>query len=312
MKVKATTNRKIIAVVKADCYSNGYYIAKHIEGLVDAFACSISIEAIKLREIGVVKPILILNYEKSQHNDVKKYDFIAGLSKIEDYDSDITFHIAVDTGMNRLGFKSCYDLNNMLSYIDTSNIKGIYSHIYSSDINTINNQLYRFYEYENILKNYTLDYVSHISSSSNLIASNKTFDYVRLGIGMYDGAISITSSIIMVKHIMPYESVGYNGEYISDIEQNIAICFGGYSDGIERVYKGNSVAINNKLYKIVGKISMDSFIIALGNDMYESGQKVSILDNENIFLEDIENNSKLSKYEILTGFKGRYNYVYFN
>lgn len=302
-----------MAVVKANCYGQGDYLCTFIEDIVDCFAVSSALEGAKLREIGITKGILVLGYNSSQYEIANRYNLMASLSSIHDYDEDMKYHIAVDTGMNRLGFKTVDELRQCLIGIKSDNIHGLYSHIFDNCSDNISKQMSKFNEFIRVSDEYIPNIPIHISSSNSMDSEYVSgTDITRLGIGLYDSAVSVVSDIMLVKHVLKGDSIGYDGEYVASEDMDIAVVTGGYADGILRQFTGNNVIINGVFCPIIGKISMDSFQCDISNCSACVGDNVIIIDNENITVGSVARNAKISEYEIYTGLKGRYKYVYYN
>ena len=108
---------KLLGVVKANAYGNGAVpVASYLENQVDYFATATIEEAVELRENGISAPILILGYvSPSQYGDLVEYDIT---QTIDSYAQALALekeaarqnrkakaHLAVDTGMTRIGFQ---------------------------------------------------------------------------------------------------------------------------------------------------------------------------------------------------------------
>ncbi len=304
--------RKIMAVVKADCYGQGVFITPYIENIVDCFAVSCAMEGSELRQLGITKQILVLGYNKSQHDTAVKYNLTASLSSIDDFSNDLSYHIAVDTGMNRLGIKSVEELKSLLENEKTCNIEGLYSHIFDSNDKNIANQVAKFEQFKSMFNQYYSDKLTHISSTSSMQSDFvRCTDITRLGIGLYAGAVSVVSNILLVKQVKIGESVGYNGEFIAIKDTTIAVVSGGYADGIVRKMTGCDVMISGKICPIIGKISMDSFQCDITGVVAKAGDNVIIIDNDCMNIDRLAVSTDLTEYEIYTGLKGRYKYVYY-
>lgn len=302
----------IYAVVKADCYGNGVALCPYIESYVDGFAVAYATEGARLRELGISKPILVLTYEKSQEDLARKCHLSVSLSSKADYAKDLDMHIACDTGMNRLGFKDKEEIKSLLVN-HPNNIIGLYSHIFDNRESNIARQWQSIEVYRTLLDSYGYHPSIHIASSTNYTSSIlSSCDIVRYGIGMYLGAVSLVSDIILTKRVYAGESVGYDGEYVAKQDEYISICRGGYADGILRAMSGGLVGINGELYPIVGKISMDTFAVSTGDKAYNAGDMVVIVDNECLTWDKWSEHCHMSIYELMTGLKGRFDYVYFH
>lgn len=125
---------KMLAVVKANAYGHGLVdcATSFLEGGADYLGVAASDAALYLRKAGISTPILLfseaeqLNYEELVKNDVEPaiYSFIAAnkLSSAACYKhKKAKFHLAVDTGMSRIGFP-CRLLLSALSETELSDL----------------------------------------------------------------------------------------------------------------------------------------------------------------------------------------------
>ena len=116
-RIKEKSSTKFMAIIKADAYGHGAVeIARHIQNKCDFFGVACIDEALELRYAGIETPILILGatpqsrFEDAISNDIRisifDYEGALGFSqKAEALGINAPFHFAVDTGMNRIGFK---------------------------------------------------------------------------------------------------------------------------------------------------------------------------------------------------------------
>ena len=116
LKKKIKTDVLSLAIVKADAYGHGAVgVAKTIQDKVDYFGIAELGEAVELREAGVEKPILVLSYTSPYQYEtlikneltqtIFNYDDAVALSQAAVKLKKIArVHIAVDTGMSRIGF----------------------------------------------------------------------------------------------------------------------------------------------------------------------------------------------------------------
>ena len=120
---------KIVAVVKADGYGHGALkIAEAIEDLpyLWGYAVATAEEAEELREHGCQKPMLILGisfphqYPKIIEEEIRaavcEYDMAKALSDLAvKMNKTCYIHIAVDTGMSRIGFQVSKENANIIA-----------------------------------------------------------------------------------------------------------------------------------------------------------------------------------------------------
>lgn len=124
IKKRIKNDTLVMAVIKADGYGHGSVtLAKYLSNSVDYFGVALIEEAVELRKNGITKPILILGYtDPSQFELVVDYDVTqtiftkksaATLSEIAVKKNKVAkLHIAVDTGMTRIGFVDSFDSIN--------------------------------------------------------------------------------------------------------------------------------------------------------------------------------------------------------
>ena len=327
---------KICAVVKANAYGVGLkYVVPAIDGLVDYYAVACFLEAKKLRKL-TNKPILILNFTPTkniafcqQNNICITVSNLVQANLIAQNASNslpkIKLHLAINSGMNRIGFDSFDKFDQAIKVIlSTKNmqIDGIFTHLYNAKNRAdCEHQISIFMQYLNILKNYIdISQITKHASSSLPATSFKSFrfDMVRLGIMLFANtknnagiktfdAISIKSKIINICKIQPGQSVGYSKGFVAKKPMTIGTVPLGYADGIMRVAsKKGYVLCCGKPCKIVGNICMDMFMIDLTNTSAKLFDTVTIVGhnaNHSILLNRLANFCGTIDYEILTNIK---------
>lgn len=202
-------------VVKNNSYHHGIYSAKYlINAGVNYLAVSSLEEALSLRKYFIDIPILILEpimseyvYDAINSNitiTIGSYDEAFELSNIKLSDQ-VKVHLKIDSGMNRLGFKSKKEFDKAYSLLSENKkilIEGIYTHLATSGVNDIcyYNQIDNF---KNITKGVDLNTIPivHVDRSLTLATHDK-LDFVngfRIGIVMYGYKQMIPSGNILTK-----------------------------------------------------------------------------------------------------------------
>lgn len=246
---------KFCAVVKSNAYGHGLVdVARSIEKNVDYFAVSFLDEALQLRYAGIMKPILILIPISDQELKVaSRYDISVCVQSI----SQITWavneklylkiHIAVNSGMNRLGIDSVSQLNRIIKVIKNSSVRfqGIFSHFISGDRLRCKKQVERFKPFIDIAKNFSCNVLVHICSSGSVNLTEYNFDMVRVGIMMYGyhpskekmkdikPCMSIYAKKLCDRRLKAGENLLY-GDYNLQKDAKISIIKYGYADGGDR------------------------------------------------------------------------------
>lgn len=296
-----------IGVVKADCYGhNGKEVIQSIiDGGCNYLAVSSLEEALEIRKNFKI-PILCLGIINEKYMSICQKNNIDVtvtnldyLRKIKNYELNI--HLKIDTGMNRLGIKTKEEFNKIVEELKNGDVKlkGIFTHIYKATNNiTTKNQISKFKEITSSIDLNKIEMV-HVAQSDTLLNNQKIgfTNGCRLGIIMYGLTINnlnlqntfqFCSEIIEIKKLHKGETVSYDGIYEATKDELIGIVAAGYADGVNRKLSGAYVYINDKKYKIIGKICMDMFMIKID-------ESVNIYDKVYIY-KDINHIMELSKY----------------
>ena len=253
------------AVVKSNAYGHGLVaFSKIAENLaVDGFCVDSVIEANKLREEYIRKPILVLGptlphlLASALQNDI-----CITISNFEHLNNWIkskykpAFHLKIDTGMHRQGF-FVEDVPSVIALLKNwalknktaaeNYLKGIYSHFASAkDINypTFSDlQFNKFLEAVKLLEKAGIkNFKKHITATGGTLTNPKYhLDLVRIGIGLYgfwpSKELEIqVSEKISLKPILSWHAL------ISEIKNLKAGEYVGY-DLTEKITKPTKIAI---------------------------------------------------------------------
>jgi len=336
IKNKIGKDKKFCAVVKANAYGHGLQtVCKALKDFADFFACACLKEALSIRVFDKTTSILILghidndDFELASKNNISisigSVDQINYLN--EHVIEPIKIHLQVNTGMNRFGFRSLTEFNKALHIIEENNnlvLEGVYSHFSTkqNDVKFMYKQYFRFLQFKKFVKDKNV--IFHLANSYGILHSDVFhFDMVRSGFLLYGHAqnnignkpiLRITSKVISVLDCKKGDSIGYDRTYKLSKPTTIAVIPLGYADGFSRRLSNNfKVIINNKKYRVVGRICMDVFMVDVGKDNVNIGDCVIILGkskSEEITLDDHAKNIDTSNYEVVCGFNyKRMNYV---
>lgn len=320
-------NQKFCFVAKANCYGLGVKLCSYFNNDVDYFAVSSYYEFVKIKKY-VTKPILILDpvFNKKQliyliNNDaeltVSNLDNLRLLINLSNMlNKKIKIHIAINTGMNRLGFKEnkdLVDLTNLVEKTQNIKIKGIFSHYFQANnkkndktqINLLKNAV-------NIIETQlNISPLIHICSSDGVINYNYG-DMVRVGYGIYSDkiyeTITLKSKIIDIQNLVKNEIAGYNGVFVSNTKTKIAVVSIGYGDGLFRnIASKGYVLINDNFAKIVASC-MDTIIVDISNVDCKINDDVIIIgkcQNNKISICDIARFCDTIGYEVIVRLSSR-------
>ncbi len=344
LKSKLNAGVLTLAIVKADAYGHGAVgVSKAIQEKVDYFGIAELMEAVELREAGVEKPILVLSYtspylyETLIKNELTQtifnYDDAVELSKAAVRLNKIArVHIAVDTGMSRIGFfcnAESVEIVKRINDLPNLYIEGIFSHYACADCedrSTTQRQTQIFKDFIKALEDRGMYIpIKHLSNSAGILTCDEQFDMVRMGIVLYglypdtfvdDGSISlqpamkIVSHVIHVKEVPEGSGVSYGHTYFTKGKTRIATVCIGYADGFSRTLSNmGRVLINGNFAKIIGRVCMDQLMVDV-TDLpdVKVGDEVTILgkDGENeITAEEIAKLTDTINYEVICQFQKR-------
>ncbi len=318
--LKRKTNAAFCAVVKADAYGHGDRIAAFIEDKVDYFAVSTLIEANKLAEYGISKPIYILTpaYPKIiMPNFIYTITSFSQLIYLNSVKSPYIKYISIkiNTGMNRLGVDDD-ELKTILDFVYACNnmeIFSVFTHFY--DGGSWADTERQFTQFNLLTKNiFTLRHCC--ASSAMLLDKRFHLDAVRIGLSMYGyghkgllPAMSVYTQILQVIRIKKGDHIGY-GSLKADRDMTVATIAAGYADGYRRLTdKKRFVSLRGKLLRVLS-VCMDMSIIDAGQCEVREGEDVYLLGN-GVDVEALAESYNSIPYEVLTSFKGdRVKHIY--
>lgn len=325
---------KIMAIMKADGYGLGSEaISRSIDDEVDYFGVATIEEGILLRKNGIKSNILILGYiPKDKLYNLKEYDLMATVYSNESFYDILQYggkeckvHIAINTGMNRLGFRyeNFNEILEIFKYQEYLNIQGIFTHLTCADTDkefTLT-QLRRFKNLIDLLDvnnvDFGLTHAFNSAASINTFNNYFSFDMIRVGYALYgysdelETPIKILSRIIQINRVKKGESIGYGKSYVATEDKVIAVVSAGYADGFPHLLSNRGrVTVKGVSVNIVGDICMDYFMVDISDISAKVGDEV-ILFGEDINWKTFINDYKIFPYEFLCNIchRGRKLYI---
>lgn len=342
---------KLLGVVKANAYGHGAVpVASYLENQVDYFATATIEEAVELRENGISAPILILGYvSPSQYGDLVEYDIT---QTIDSYAQALALekeaarqnrkakaHLAVDTGMTRIGFQVTeHDADEAAKIADLPHIEleGMFTHFSCADQEDKTYCSMQMEKYDKMTallaeRGVTIP-LRHICNSAGIMEfDDHRFEMVRSGIityGIYPSeevkkerldlipALSWKSHVIHVKEVGPGIGVSYGATYVTEKPMTrIATVSAGYADGYPRALSNQGcVLIHGKKAPILGRICMDQMMVDVTDIPDVQVEDVVTLvgtdGDETITIEEIANPAARFDYEMLCDISSRVTRVY--
>lgn len=289
LKSKLADGKKLICVVKADCYGHGSEcISVLSDAGADFFAVSSLDEAIEARK-HTDGDILILSYTHPCDvgyltngnfiQTVYSKEYARLLSSQLKGEQPLRVHIKIDTGMNRLGFK-CDDEKGIKEVLDDPHfsVEGMFTHFAKGDEkdkSATEKQLEKFLFAKTISEKHTNKKLLYHCANSGAVLDFPIshMDMARGGISLYglppsdeisnEGlkpVAKLISTVVHVHDISEGDEISYGGDFKADKKMKIATVACGYGDGLSRRATGMYVEINGYKAKIVGRVCMDHFM----------------------------------------------------
>lgn len=286
----------VMAVVKADAYGHGAVaVAKALEDRCGFFGVSSVAEALELRNAGISTPVLILGHAHSAHFEkLAEQEIRPAVSTWEDAKAlseaavalgkTAKLHLAVDTGMHRIGMpatEESADLCKKIAQLPGIVIEGVFSHFAKADEQDLSHAVGQRDAFDGFLK--MLEErdvqipVRHLNNSAGSINFSKYYDMVRLGISLYglypseevdkeilplEPAMQWYSRVTYVKPLSKGSAVSYGGTFVAPKDMVVATVAAGYADGYRRSLSNRFyVLIRGRKAPILGRVCMDQFVV---------------------------------------------------
>lgn len=328
------SNGKAAAVIKANAYGMG--MLKVAGALLEAgcnyfYVANIN-EGIELRKKYNSDKIFIAIFEgylDGCQKTYKEYNLIPIINSLEQLERLNQYALQenkpkailnIDTGMNRLGLnkeETCYLIKNK-DILNNIKLDYIMSHLANAQEKENHNNVIQLNKITKFSKNFPSIKISLANTGGIKLGKGFCLDQTRPGIGLYgiddlgkkvginskslNLPIKLKAPIIQIKNVKGGEAVSYGGIDILEKDSILATIGIGYADGFLRLLKPNSIfSIGNEKCKIVGNITMDSFVIDITNIKnmkLKEGDYINLLDNSNI--EKILCRNDIISYELLT------------
>jgi len=349
MQAKKNDGSEIMAVVKANAYGHG--VAEVTKRLlsdgIKTFAVATVSEAIELRKLTPDSDILVLGYTKPEDacflfdNNLSQLVVDGDYAKkLNDYGQKLRVHIAIDTGMHRLGIEAA-NLTEIESVYNCKNliVEAVATHLSSSDslktsdIDFSNIQIERYNAVIRHLKDNGCNPGKTHSQSSYGIYNypDVKCDYIRPGIMLYGvhsqtgetkvktglhPVLSLRAVIAQVKWLKAGEFVSYSRTFITDEETKIATVCLGYADGYPRHISSNNgkAIVDGIKVPIIGRICMDMLILDVTEvEGVKAGDVATFIGKdkgEEILSEEVAEAAGTITNDLLSGLSNRLPRVY--
>ena len=342
---------QVMAVVKADAYGHGAVeVSKAALGSgASRLAVSSVPEAIELRRAGISVPLaileqppitavpLLLAYDITPA--IYEPDFAIAYGEAADlHGMTAPYHLAVNTGMNRLGvpFRDAVEFLRQVSFHRALQLEGVFTQFATAEVpETLDFQIQmnRFLDVLDEIRGAGFDPgIVHAANSAALCRFPQArFDMVRCGIIMYGihpceatreivelrPAMSVHARIVDT-HVVPVsEGVSYGMRYRSPGNVKICTLPIGYADGLSRILSDRiDFIMDGRYFRQVGDICMDQCMFEvdlrnranLGRFNPQIGDEVIVVGHQGvaeITVDELAEKANTVPHEVLIGFAQR-------
>ena len=352
MKANLKEGVQMVAVIKTDAYGHGAVrIAKLVEPYpyIWGFAVAAVSEGLELRAAGITKPILILgytfeeDYEAMIQNGIRPAVFTERMAEAFDaaaarIGKRAPIHIAVDTGMSRIGFADTADsilTVKKISGMGHLSIEGAFTHFAradETDKQAAMRQMHRFADFCDAMEASGVHgFLRHCSNSAGILElPMANMDMVRAGITIYGiypsdevsreiplaPVMELKSHVVYIKMIEPGTAISYGGTFVAEHPMRIATIPVGYGDGYPRSLSNcGYVLIRGKKAPILGRVCMDQFMVDVTDIEAELLDEVTLLGRDGdaeITVDELGALSNRFPYEFVCDIGKRVPRVYLN
>ena len=347
--------KRLCCVVKADAYGHGaVQCAKimHATG-ADMFAVATVSEGVQLREGGIKSPILVLNEPPIDACDtLLEYQIMPSV-----YSSEFAlaygeravemgcvgkYHMAIETGMNRIGvhFTDVLEFRREIDFHRGIECDGVFTHFATADDPDgwdYRLQCTRFSEAVAAMKDAGFECgIVHCSNTpASMLDQSMQFDMIRAGIGLYglqpceksapimplEPVMSVRARVTRTIHPAMGEGVGYGFTFrVPRARVQVCTIPVGYADGLSRTLSNKmDVLYRGQRIRQVGNICMDQCMVAIqqtpARQMPEAevGDLITIVGKDGDAVISMDEMARLRgtiNYEVACGFGMRLEKVY--
>jgi alanine racemase len=288
---RRTPGAKAWAVIKANAYGHGLErAARALATVADGYAVIEVDAAVRLRELGVVQPILLLEgfFDASDLDVIKANRISTALHCREQVemllarpDVVVPIQVKFNTGMNRLGF-TAVDEEWLADRLPTLQHDGMTMMTHFADADGPSGVGWQLQVFRRFIEGWAGE-VSVCNSAAILRHPEACGPagrcWVRPGIMLYGGspfadasatelglepAMTLNSELIGVQDLKPGDTVGYGRTFEVHEPMRVGVVACGYADGYPRhAPTGTPILVDGVRTRTVGRVSMDMLAVDL-------------------------------------------------
>jgi alanine racemase len=258
---------------------------------------------------------------------------LAGRSRDSEAKRAVEVEIEVDTGMRRMGVleDEAAGLIEKVMAAPGVRLSGVYTHLARADEADPEPSRAQCLALAKAIRGLPESGAGrpaiHVANSGGLFRLNEfesgqiETDAVRPGLMLYGlspfadrsaaeldllPVMTLEAQVIATRRVSAGTAVGYGGEWVAPVDTTIATLPLGYADGMPRALKGRGeIFLAGEMRPIVGRISMDSLCLDVGDAAVEVGDLATVFGltpgGERVPVEKFAEGAGTIGYEILVG-----------
>ncbi|HXW97956.1 MAG TPA: alanine racemase [Gemmatimonadales bacterium] len=315
--VATVAGTRLLPMVKANGYGVGAVPVTRALEAIDPWGYGVVTvqEGAELRAAGITRPIVVFSPLTPQlvgahlSHGLRPTIGDANALSVWRAAGSKPFHIEIDTGMSRSGFRFDAESSWRDQLVDAEGWEGVFTHFHSADQDdtAVRQQWDRFRTVLALLPGRP-PLVHAANSAAALLGKTYACDMVRPGIFLYGGAaggysaepvVRLRAPVVAVREVKAGDTVSYGATWKAPRDCRVATLSIGYGDGLLRSLSNQgAVEIGGRVLSIVGRVTMDFTMFAID-------QRVAIGDIATLFggLVSVDEQARRAgtvSYELLT------------
>jgi len=312
---------RYFAVVKADAYGHGLVrvalaLAPHVAG----FCVYRTGEAVRLRDAGIDRPLLILGPVETNeldaavgaHAAIALWDdgaFRRDLARMaRRHRTRGIVHAKIDTGVTRLGLDVSEAARIVATYLDDPalDVRGVFTHLAAAEELESGYTLEQLARFERALAPVATALAARrvdrhaAASAAAMLYPQLRLDLVRPGIATYgiwpspqtraaasehltlQPALRWTTRLVVVRDVPAGRSIGYGCTFVTQRPSRIGVLPIGYAEGLPRAVSNRGAAIaGGRIVPFVGRVCMNmSFVDVTDAPLAVRGTTVTLVGRD--------------------------------
>jgi len=302
-----TTGLEIMPVLKANAYGHG--LAEIASLTKTRYIVVNSLAEAEIAKQYFHGQILVLTLpNKIPRKLSKQFEFVVqnddDIAKFRDVVESVNIHLAINTGMNRLGVrpKELEEFAKKVLLAPNLHVEGVFSHLFDADATSeeISRKQIELFDasVEKLRELHINPPLIHLAATAGslLVAKSRYANAARVGLGVYGlnplsrdhpqyrkfaklkPVLSLTSRIIQINQLEPGDKVSYNGTFTAKKPMMVGVVAVGYYDGVPRELSNRgSLLVNGHNCPIVGKVCMNLTTIDISDLDVHIGDEACVI-----------------------------------